>query len=161
MNFLVTDACWRQTWTVHSKCAVRKALTFWFMHFLHSDLFSWDAVPNPVHGCCNAAARRSRIWGHGSRSIGTHSFPSAQQWVLGSFQAPPLLLGFFPTKGILEWFHILLWNPYTVISQYVYLKECKWFHKTGWQNSISSCCTAIYGNYCEMYFRWRENTTTL
>lgn len=52
-------------------------------------------------------------------------------------------------------------ETHTVISQYVYLKECKWFHKTGWQNSISSCCTAIYGNYCEIYFRWRENTTTL
>lgn len=106
--------------------------------------------------------RDVRLWGQRpGRSIGTHSSSSAQQWGLGPSQPPPSLLGFVPTKGILEWFYILLWNPHTDISQYLYLKECKLFQKTGWQNSISSSCIVTYDNYCEIYFSWREIATPL
>lgn len=132
---------------------------FWIYAFL-AHQFAWDAVPSPVHGCCNAAARDSRIWGCGDRGqadplgLTAPHRHSSECWDHLNHH-----LGFFPTKGILEWF--LLWNPYTDISQYLYLKDCKWFQKTGWQNSISSCCIVTYDNYCEIYFRWREITTTL
>lgn len=159
MNLLETDAL-----TVHSKRAVRKALIV--LSLCISCMLicpRCSSKPSPwVLQCSCQREQDLRLQGQRpDRSLGTHSSSSTRQWVLRPSKPPPSLLGFFPTKGILEWFYILLWNPYTDISQYVYLKECKLFQKTGWQNSISICCTLTYDNYCEIYFRLREITTTL
>lgn len=124
------NACWRWTWIVHSKCAVRKTLTVWDLCISCTPVcLRCSSKPSPwvLQWSCKRE-QDLRLWGQRpGRSTGTHNSSSAQQWLLGPSQPPPLLLGFFPTKGIQEWFYILLWNPYTSISQYVCIKECKWF----------------------------------
>lgn len=159
MNLLETDAGWRQTWIVHSKCAVRKALTVlgWC---ISCTLICLRCSPWVLQCSCQNE-QDLRLQGQIHWDSQFLICTAVSIGIIPPSPPPSSLPGFFSIKGILEWFYILLWNPYTDISQYVYLKECKWFQKTGWQNSISSCCTVTYENYCKIYFRWRKITTTL
>ena len=137
---------------------------YWSFCF-YACYFARDAVPNPACGRCDGAVGGGRTWPpqgqRPGRPLGTRSFPLAQQSAPRAAQPLLARLPLFPTKSILEWFYILLWNSYTGISQYVYLKECKLFRKTGWQNGILRCCNVTHDNYHELYFRVRETVATL
>lgn len=140
------------TLIVHSECMVRKALIYLllctFCMLLFLSCYFWLSPWILWHGYQTGQDVLSLQGQRPDRPLRTRSSSPAQQWALRPPQPLPPHLSFFPHKGKYSGKGFISGYE-THISQYVYVMECKWFQKTGWQNSTSSCCNVTY-NYNEI-----------